>query len=84
MNLIAHYGKDWQAIAQILKNKTPVMVSEAEYIYFCLLTQSDGCAKQVENYFLRTLEKGDIDLEKVVMAREDKVQQGIPMGDLPK
>ncbi|KAL9118833.1 MAG: hypothetical protein Q9187_004614 [Circinaria calcarea] len=84
MNLIAHYGKDWQAIADILKSKTPVMVSVADHILFCLLTQSDGRAKQVENYFHRTLENGDIDLERIAMAREDKAQQGVPMGDLSK
>lgn len=28
VNLVAHFGSDWQAISTFLKNKTPVMVSE--------------------------------------------------------
>ena len=33
VNLVAHFGSDWQAISNFLKNKTPVMVSEELFPY---------------------------------------------------
>ncbi|KAL9119724.1 MAG: hypothetical protein Q9187_003723 [Circinaria calcarea] len=63
LNLIGHFGSDWQAISNHLKNKTPVMV---------------------KNYFHRTIEKGEVELEHLAAMADDKIKRGVQMGNPPQ